>query len=97
MDIIFVPALQVLRVFLDLYSFGLFVYGVLMILESLNVIDSYNKIAYKIHNTLFLIYNPFLEKIRGLFSFEPFDISILILWLLIYFIKHILIRIIHFF
>ncbi|USO02308.1 MAG: YggT family protein [Alphaproteobacteria bacterium] len=94
MDIIFVPILQVLRVILELYSLGLFIFGLLMLLESFNVIDSYNKVTYKIHNTLFLIYNPALEKIRSVINFEPFDASVLILWLLIYFLKQVLIRVV---
>lgn len=98
MDIIIVPLLQVIRVLLNLYLYGLFIFGILLMLESFNVIDSYNKIVYKVHNTLFSIYNPALEKIRSIFNFGgAMDFSIIILYLLIYFIKHVLIRIIDLF
>lgn len=97
MDIILVPFLQVIRVLLFLYSTGLFLYGLLMMLESFGIIDSYNKVIYRIHNTLFLIYNPALEKVRAVFDFGPIDLSVVILYLVLLFVRHVLIRIIDLF
>jgi len=97
MDVILVPLLQVVRVLLVFYSYGLIAFGMLMTLESFNIIDSYNKTCYKIHNILFLIYNPILEKIRTVINFDPFDVSVLILYLMIYFLEKVLVRIINIF
>lgn len=97
MDIILVPLLQVVRALLDLYNLGLFIFGILMMLESFNIVDSYGKTVYKIHSVLFAIYNPVLEKIRNVFNFGTFDFSAMILFIIIYFFRQILIRIIDLF
>ena len=97
MDIIIVPFLQVMRTLLWMYNFGLFLYGILLLLESFGVIGAYDKVIYRIHNTLFLIYNPALEKVRSIFNFGTIDFSVFILFLTIHFISHILQRIVDLF
>ena len=90
MDIIIVPFLQVIRTLLWMYNFGLFLYGLLLLLESFGVIGAYDKLVYRIHNTLFLIYNPALERVRSIFNFGTIDFSVIVLFLSVHFVSHII-------
>lgn len=97
MDIIIVPFLQVVLTLLKMYNFGLFLYGVILLLESFGIINVYDKVIYRIHNTLFLVYNPALEKVRTIFNFGAIDFSVIILIVTISMVNHILERIINIF
>ncbi len=97
MDVILIPLLQVICTLLGFYSTGLAVYGFLMMLESFGMVNSYNIIVYRIHNALFVIYNPALEKIREAFDFGPIDLSVIILYLGVFFLRQVLIRFIDLF
>ena len=97
MDIIIVPFLQVIRTLLWMYNFGLFLYGILLLLESFGIIGAYDKVIYRIHNTLFLVYNPALEKVRSIFNFGTIHFSVFILFLSIHFVCHMIQRIIDIF
>lgn len=94
MDIILIPIFQVLRVAIDMYLFGLFIYAVILILETLNIVDRYNSFIYQIHSAFFLLYEPVLAVIRSLLNFKTVDISLPVLYLILYFIKQVIIQVI---
>jgi YggT family protein len=93
MDIIFVPILKVLLVVLNIYEVFLLGYVVFGWLEYFGVINRYNPLVYVVHNFLFAITEPLLRPIRQFLpSVGDFDLSPVILVVLIYFIEQVIYR-----
>ena len=96
MDIILAPLLHVIYIALDCYIMGLFIYGVLYLLQSLDVLKKQNPLIFKIQTTLFALYEPILSPIRQLIPLRV-DLSMIILYLILYFIRGVIIKISAFF
>ncbi len=87
------PLLRLLITVINFYTFAVFIYIILSLLEQFGVINRYNQVVYFIHNFLFRLTEPLLGRIR---LFMPnlggIDLSPMVLVLALYFIQDILIR-----
>jgi YggT family protein len=93
MDIICVPLLKVALVVLNLYQVFLLVYVVTSWLEYFNVINRYNPLIYTIRNFLFAITEPVLRPIRRILpSVGDFDLSPMVLVVVVYFVEQVCLR-----
>lgn len=96
MDIILAPLLHVIYIALDCYMMGLFVYGVLYLLQSLDVLKKQHPLVFKIQTILFALYEPILAPIRQMIPLN-LDLSMIVLYLLLYFVRGVIIKISAFF
>lgn len=96
MDIILAPLLHVIYIALDCYMMGLFVYGVLYLLQSLDVLKKQNPLIFKVQTVLFALYEPVLSPIRQLIPLRV-DLSMIALYLLLYFVRGVIIKVSAFF
>ncbi len=92
MDIILAPLLHVIYIALDCYIMGLFAYGILYLLRALDVLKKQQPIVFKIETALFALYDPALAPIRKALPFKV-DLSIVALYLVLYFIRGVIIKI----
>ena len=92
MDIILAPLLHVIYIALDCYMMGLFIYGVLYLLQTLDVLKKQNPLVFKIQTALFALYEPILSPIRQMLPLR-IDLSMITLYLLLYFIRGVIIKI----
>ena len=91
MKIILVPFLGVLHSLLDLYYWAVLVYTLLSLLISWNIVNSFNRVVFSLVNFLANIIEPFLIRIRSVLPvFSQFDLSPLVLILIIVFLKNVL-------
>lgn len=94
MDIIFVPLLRLLITILNFYTFTIFVFVILNLLEQFGILNRYNQIVYFVHNFLFRLCEPVLARIRVFLpSLGGLDLSPMVLILAVYFIQDLLMRI----
>ena len=78
---------------LSFYGFLLFVYVIMFYLIMFRVVDPYNQIVSKLNNFLIKIFEPILEQIRKIIpTYSGIDFSIIILFLMIYFLQNILVN-----
>lgn len=96
MDIILAPLLHVIYVAIDFYMLGLVVYGLLYLLQVLDVLKKQNPLIFKIQTAMFAIYEPVLSPIRQYIPLK-IDLSMVILYLLLYFLRGVIIKISAFF
>jgi uncharacterized protein YggT (Ycf19 family) len=96
MDIILAPLLHVIFIALDFYMMGLFVYGVLYLLQSLDVLKKQNPLVFKIQTALFALYEPVLSPIRQLIPVRV-DLSMITLYLILYFVREVIRKIVAYF
>jgi|GEM_PF-2964388 len=96
MDIILAPLLHVIYIALDCYMIGLFIYGVLYLLQSLDVLKKQHPLVFKIQTTLFALYEPVLSPIRQMLPMR-IDLSLVVLYLLLYFVRGVIIKVSAFF
>lgn len=96
MDIILAPLLHVIYIALDFYMMGLFVYGVLYLLQSLDILKKQHPLVFKVQTALFALYEPALSPIRQLIPLR-IDLSMAILYLLLYFVREVIRKITAFF
>lgn len=85
------PFINLIDTILSLYTFCLFAYVILYYLLMFKVVNSYNQFVQRLNYFLVRIIEPVLKRIR---RFVPniggVDISVIILFLAIYFIRDIL-------
>ena len=94
MDILIVPLLRLLITVLNLYTFAIFIYIILSLLEQFGIVNRYNQVVYFVHNMLFRLCEPLLARIRlFLPNLGAIDLSPMVLILGIYFIQDVLVRI----
>ena len=96
MDIILAPLLHVIFIALDFYIMGLFIYGVLYLLQSLDVLKKQNPLVFKIQTALFALYEPVLSPIRQLIPLRV-DLSIITLYLILFFVREVIRKIVAYF
>ncbi len=75
---------------------GLFVYGVLYLLQSLDVLKKQNPLVFKIQTALFALYEPVLSPIRQLIPVRV-DLSMITLYLILYFVREVIRKIVAYF
>lgn len=93
MDIIFVPILRLLITVINFYTFAVFIYVIMSLLEQFGIINRYNQVVYFVHNILFRLCDPFLARIRlFLPNLGGIDLSPMVLILALYFLQDVLIR-----
>lgn len=92
MDIILAPLIHVIYIALDCYMMGLFVYGVLYLLQSLDVLKKQHPLVFKVQTALFSLYEPVLSPIRQMVPLK-IDLSLVILYLVLYFVRGIILKI----
>jgi YggT family protein len=85
------PFINLISSALSIYSFCLFIYVILYYLYLFKVINPYNQFVQQLHRFLGRIIEPVLAKIRKFIpNINGVDISVIILFLLIYFVKDVL-------
>jgi YggT family protein len=95
MNIVLIPLLTVISYALDLYKYVVIAMIVYSWLSSFGVINTYNASVRSIGNILARLTEPVLRPIRqAMPNFGPVDLSPVVLWLLIYFIQMVDIRLI---
>ena len=78
---------------INLYQFILLIYIISTWLISFNIVNTSNRLVYSVMNTLYKLCEPSLKFIRQyLPSLGAFDISPIIFYLLLWFIKSLLIE-----
>lgn len=96
MDIILAPLFHVIYIALDCYMMGLFIYGILYLLQTLDVLKTKNPLIFKIQTALFALYEPILSPIRQLIPLRV-DLSMITLYLILYFVRGVIIKVLTFF
>lgn len=91
MDILFAPFFNVLYVAIDAYILGLAVYGALYLMVAFDLLKAKNPIVFKVQTFLFALYDPLLDIIRKAVPFKV-DISFIVLYLALYFIRAVIAR-----
>ncbi len=85
------PFINLISSILSIYSFCLIAYVVLHYLFLFKIINPYNQFVQQVHRFLIRIFEPVLSKIRNhVPNIHGIDISVLILFLGIYFVRDIL-------
>ena len=88
MDILLVPLLRVLSLLLDLFSWVIISGVILHWLVLLQVVDSYHSLVRALLGFYYTLTNPFYNRLR---TFLPYigqvDLAPMALWLLIYFCR----------
>ena len=92
MDIILAPFFQVVHIALELYLYGLILYSIIYLLQALDVLKKQNPIIFKLQTALFSLYEPLLGPIRQAIPLNV-DISIVVLYLALHFVKGVIIKI----
>lgn len=94
MDILFIPLLSLILTILKFYTFCVFGFCIMSLLDSFQIINRYNRTVYSIFGFFFRIVEPslvfirrFIPLIRGI-DFSPFA-----LLLFLFFIENIINRI----
>lgn len=78
---------------INILRLGLFIYIILSILISFNVINAYNQFVNIVFGTLHKIFEPMLSPIRNILpSLGGLDISPILLFIIIQFVGNILVR-----
>ena len=78
---------------INLYQFVLIIYIIATWLVSFNIINTSNRFVYSVMKTLYRLYEPSLRFIRQyLPNFGSIDISPIIVYLLLWFLKSLLIE-----
>lgn len=95
MDLILLPLLQVINLALQLYVWVIFLSVALNWLILFQIINTYQPLVRQIASFCFQVTEPFLAPLRRLIPFVGgFDLSPLLLLLLVYFIQNMVGRVI---
>lgn len=95
MDIILVPILKLFLVVLSLYSWALVIYAVLSLLMGFNIVNPYSPFVRIVGEFLNQIVEPFAAPIRKrLPSMGGIDLSILIMFFVIFLLREMITMII---
>ncbi len=85
------PFINLISAILSIYTFCLILYVILHYLFLFKIINPYNQFVQQFHIFLIKITEPILSKIRKYIpNINGIDISIIVLFLVIYFIKDVL-------
>jgi YggT family protein len=91
MDILVKPLLSVVLFIIDLFKMCVVSYIILGWLETFNIVNTYNKFVYTVHNVLFSIVEPFLSPLRRFIpTISGMDLSPIVLFLAIYFVQNVI-------
>ena len=96
MDIILAPLLHVLYIAIDCYMIGLLIYGILLLIQTFELLQRPRPALSKLETMLFGLYDPFLAPIRKAISLK-IDLSLVILYLVLYFARGVIMKISAFF
>ncbi len=82
------PFVMLLSSIINLLNLGLFIYVILGLLVSFNIVNSYQPVVSKVMFALKRLYEPMLNPIRGILpDLGGIDISPIILFLLLNFLE----------
>jgi YggT family protein len=91
MDVIVLPLLKIALIVLDIYRWALIAYVILSWLLILNVMNARNQFVYMVGDFLRRILEPVLVPIRRILpNMGGIDLSVLVLFLAIYFVQMVL-------
>ncbi|HWK46492.1 MAG TPA: YggT family protein [Stellaceae bacterium] len=82
----------VLRI-IDLYTWVLIASAILSWLMAFGVVNTYNRFVATIADVLYRLTEPLLRPIRSILpNFGGIDLSFIVLWLLLYFIRDMIVQ-----
>lgn len=93
MDVIFYPLLKISLLLIEIYKWALIVYVVIHLLVVFNLLTKGNQFVDNIYKFLHKIIDPVAARIRKVVPVVGgLDLSILVLFLIIYFVQELLTR-----
>ncbi|MFN7709563.1 MAG: YggT family protein [Holosporales bacterium] len=94
MDIVICPLLQVINTVLSLYTWAVILAVILSWLMAFNVLNGSNRFILTVADMLFRVTDPLLSRVRRFLpDLGGIDFSPLVIILALYFVEHLLLRI----
>ena len=87
------PFINLLLRIIDLYTWVLIASAILSWLVAFGVVNTYNRFVATIADVLYRLTEPLLRPIRSVMpNFGGIDLSFIVLWLLLYFIRDMIVQ-----